>query len=265
VASSRQQREQREARDRLQRYTARQEVNAHQTKRRLRDNIFAIVGVVVVGALAAATQIFYFTAGPGAPTPAPSSSASAPPTGTNVGAPDPALAESRIWTGTLTINDIALGIELDGVNAPQATAGWVQAATTGYYPGKTCHRLATTEGFAFLQCGSLDGTGASDPSFSYGPIENAPESGVYPAGTIAMARSGDDAYSNGHQFFIVTDSTTLGTDSAGGYTVVGRVTSGLENLIDQVTSKGIDPEQMGPDGQSGAPLVPASITALTLR
>jgi peptidyl-prolyl cis-trans isomerase B (cyclophilin B) len=265
VASSRQQREQREARDRLQRYTARQEVNAHQTKRRLRDNIFAIAGVLVVGALAATTQIFYFTAGPGAPAPAPSSSASAPPAGTNVGAPDPALAESRLWTGTLTINDIELGIELDGVNAPQATAGWVQAAATDYYPGKNCHRLATTAGFAFLQCGSLDGTGASDPGFSYGPIENAPESGVYPAGTIAMARSAGDAYSNGHQFFIVTDSTTLGTDEAGGYTVVGKVTSGLENLIDQITSAGIDPEQIGPDGQSGAPLVPASITALTLR
>jgi peptidyl-prolyl cis-trans isomerase B (cyclophilin B) len=264
VATSRQQREQREARDRLQRYTARQEVNAHQTKRRLRDNIYAIAGVLVVAALAATTQIFYFTAGPGAPTPEPSASASAP-TGTNVGAPDPALAESRIWTGELTINDIELGIELDGVNAPQATAGWVQAAATDYYPGKTCHRLATTAGFAFLQCGSLDGTGAGDPSFSYGPIENAPADGIYPAGTIAMARTAGDAYSNGHQFFIVTDATTLGTDEAGGYTVVGKVTSGLENLIDQITSKGIDPEQIGADGQSGAPLVPASITALTLR
>jgi peptidyl-prolyl cis-trans isomerase B (cyclophilin B) len=265
VATSRQQREQREARDRLQRYAARQEVHAHQTKRRLRDNIIAIAGVLVVAALAATTQIFYFTAGPGAPTPEPSASASAPPTGTNVGAPDAALAESRVWTGELTINAIELGIELDGVNAPQATAGWVQAAATDYYPGKTCHRLATTAGFAFLQCGSLDGTGASDPGFSYGPIENAPADGIYPAGTIAMARSAGDAYSNGHQFFIVTDATTLGTDEAGGYTVVGKVTSGLEHLIDQITSKGIDPEQIGADGQSGAPLVPAAITSLTLR
>ncbi len=263
MASGKQQRDQREARDRLQRYQARQEVNAHQTKRRLRDNIFAIAGVLVVAALATTTQIFYFTAGPGAPTPEPSTSASAP-TGTNVGAPDAALAESRIWTGELTINGIELGIELDGVNAPQATAGWVQAAATGYYPGKTCHRLATTAGFAFLQCGSIDGTGASDPEFSYGPIENAPADGIYPAGTIAMARSAGDAYSNGHQFFVVTDSTTLGTDVAGGYTVVGKVTSGLEHLIDQITSKGIDPEQIAADGQSGAPLVPASITAFTL-
>lgn len=264
MASSRQQRDQREARDRLQAYTARQEVHAHQNKRRLRDNIFAIAGVLVVAALAATTQIFYFSAGPGAPTPEPSSSETAPPTGTNVGAPDAAIAESRIWTGELTINDITLGIELDGVNAPQATASWVQAFDDGYYTGKTCHRMAASDEFSFLQCGSLDGTGASDPNFSYGPIENAPESTIYPAGTIAMARSQDNAYSNGHQFFIVTASTTLGIDSAGGYTVVGTVTSGLENLIAQITAAGIDPALVGTDG-SGAPLVPATITSLTLK
>jgi peptidyl-prolyl cis-trans isomerase B (cyclophilin B) len=265
VATGRQQRDQREARERLQRYQARQQVHAHQNKRRLRDNIFAIAGVVVIAALAATTQIFYFTSGPGAPTPEPSASETAPPAGTNVGAPDASLSEDRVWTGELTINDVVLGIELDGVNAPQATASWVEAADDGYYVDKTCHRLATSAGFSFLQCGSLDGTGASDPAYSYGPIENAPESGVYEAGTIAMARSQDNAYSNGHQFFIVTDSTTLGTDSAGGYTVVGKVTSGLENLIAQITAAGIDPEQVGADGQSGAPLIPAKITSLTLE
>jgi peptidyl-prolyl cis-trans isomerase B (cyclophilin B) len=264
VASTRQQREQREARDRLQRYQARQEVHAHQNRRRIRDNVIAVAGVVLVAGLATATQIFYFSAGPGMPTAEPSASPSAG-TGTNVGAPDPSLAEGRTWTGTLTINgDIDLGIELDGALAPQATAGWVQDVQNGYYDGKTCHRLATSDGFAFLQCGSLDGTGAGDPGFSYGPIENAPADNIYPAGTIAMARAGDDAYSNGHQFFIVTDTTTLGADSAGGYTIVGRITSGLENLIDKVTSQGIDPERMGSDG-TGAPVVPATITGVTLQ
>lgn len=264
MASSRQQREQREARERLQRYQARQDVHAHQNKRRVRDNIIAVAGVVVIAGLAATTQFFYFTAGPGMPTPEPSASQTAPPPGTNVGAPDPSLAEGRTWTGEIVLNgDITLGIELDGVNAPQATAGWVQDTATGYYDGKSCHRLATSDNFAFLQCGSVDGTGAPDPAFSYGPVENAPADNVYPAGTIAMARAGDDAYSNGHQFFIVTDSTTLGADSAGGYTVVGRVTSGLENLIQDVTSAGID--VVGADGASGTPKVPTTITKVTLQ
>jgi peptidyl-prolyl cis-trans isomerase B (cyclophilin B) len=264
VASSRQQREQREARDRLQRYQARQEVHATQNKRRVRDNIIAIAGVVLVAGLAATTQIFYFTAGPGAPTPEPSASASGAPATANVGAPDPSISEGRTWTGSIVLNgDVTLGIELDGLNAPQATAGWVQDVSSGYYDGKTCHRLATSDGFAFLQCGSLDGTGTSDPSFSYGPVENAPADNVYPAGTIAMARAGNNAYSNGHQFFIVTDATNLPSDSAGGYTVVGKVTSGLEDLIQDVTSKGI--ATLGEDGVSGTPKVPTTITKVTLQ
>jgi len=239
-------------------------VHTSQRKRRVRDNIIAIAGVVLVAALAATTQIFYFTAGPGAPTPEPSASASGAPTGTNVGAPDPSLAEGRTWTGTIVLNgDITLGIELDGVKAPQATAGWIQDVQTGYYDGKTCHRLATSDGFAFLQCGSADGTGASDPSFSYGPVENAPADNVYPAGTLAMARQSDNAYSNGHQFFIVTDATTLSSDSAGGYTIVGKVTSGLENLIQDVTSQGIGTP--GSDGVTGTPKVPTTITRVTLQ
>ena len=262
MASSRQQRDQREARERLQRYQARQEVHARQTKRRARDNIIAVAGVVLIAGLAATTQIFYFAAGPGAPTPEPS--ASSAPAGTNVGAPDPTLSEYRTWTGEMVLNgDITLGIELDGLNAPQATAGFIQDAEDGYFEGKTCHRLASSDGFAFLQCGSLDGTGATDPDFSYGPVENAPADNIYPAGTIAMARAGDDAYSNGHQFFLVTDTTTLSSDSAGGYTVVGRVTSGLEQLIDKVTSKGI--ATIGADGVTGTPVVPTTITKVTLQ
>ena len=191
-------------------------------------------------------------------------SPTAAPAGTNVGAPDPSVAEGRTWTGTIVLNgDITLGIELDGAAAPQATAGWVKDVNDGYYDGKTCHRLATSDGFSFLQCGSLDGTGAADPAFSYGPVENAPADNVYPTGTIAMARGANDAYSNGHQFFIVTDTTTLGADSAGGYTIVGKVTSGLEDLIQQVTSKGI--KEVGSDGVTGTPNVPTSITSVTLR
>jgi len=160
--------------------------------------------------------------------------------------------------------DITLGLSLDGSKAPQAVAGWVQDAEDGYYTGKSCHRLATSEGFSFLQCGSLDGTGAGDPSFSYGPIENAPADNIYPAGTIAMARASGNAYSNGHQFFIVTADTTLPSDAAGGYTVVGMITSGLDQLIAQITSAGIDPDKLDGTG-AGAPLVPTTITSLTLQ
>lgn len=254
-------REAREARERLRRYTARQAVHKKQVKRRRFDNLFAVGGVIIVAALATVTQVFYFNGGPGTPTPIPSATAETPAAGANVGdVPDVSVSEFRTWTGTLGLNDIAMGVEFDGAAAPQAVASFVTSAVSGYYVGTACHRLVLSESAGLLQCGSLDGTGASDPSYSFGPIENAPVDGVYPAGTIAMARVADDAYSIGRQFFIVFQNTTLPADSAGGYTVLGRVTSGLDQLVAQIATAGII------DGaQDGAPVVATTITGLTIQ
>ena len=259
-----QEREAREARDRLKKYNARQAVHTHQVTRRRRDNIYAIAGVVVIAAIAAVTQIFYFTSGPGAPTPEPSSSVSSTPTPTptpeaNVGdVPSPDAAEARTWTGKLTLNKTKLGIELDGAAAPQAVASVVKDITDGYYVDKTCHRLVNQDTFGVLQCGSLDGTGAGDPDYAFGPIENAPADGIYPAGSIAMARS-DSAYSNGHQFFIVFKDTTL-PSTTGGYSVIGSVTSGLDDLVSGIVAGGIA------DGaEDGAPVIPTTITSVTIK
>ncbi len=259
-------REAREARERLRRYNARQSVYEHQLARRRRDNILAVIGVVIIAALAAGTQVFYFTAGPGLPAPAPSASgvpATDPnaPTGTNVGdVPDPSLSEGRLWTGDLTLNRIPLGIELNGVAAPQGVASFVASTQSEYYVGKTCHRMVFTASAGLIQCGSFDGTGASDPTFSFGPIENSAVDGIYPAGTIALARGGDDAFSQGRQFFIVFQDASLPNDSAGGYTIIGRVTTGLDELVAQIASAGVV------DGaEDGAPVVSTSITSLTIQ
>ncbi len=254
--AQKQQRESREAASRLKRYEARQQLNATQNRRRVRDNIAAVVGVVLVAALAGFTQISYFTWGPGTPTPAPTDTAVA---GENVGAPDADLSEDRVWTGAFTFNETVVGVELDGIVAPQAVAGFVQDYGQTYYPGKTCHRLAGD--LAFLQCGSVDGVGGPDPLYSFGPIENAPADALYPAGSIAMAR-GADPYSNGHQFFIVLTDTTL-DGSTGGYSIVGTVTSGLDELRGLVAG-GVDPASVGADG-SGLPLQSVVITDFTLE
>jgi peptidyl-prolyl cis-trans isomerase B (cyclophilin B) len=271
LASKNQERAAREARERLKAYNARQEVHAHATKRRFRDNLIAIIGVVVVAGLAAATQIFYFQAGPGAAKASASASASASPSAsasaaanTNVGAPDPSLAAARTWTGTLTLNGVALGVSLDGAAAPQAVSGIIRDVQDSYYVDKTCHRLAQASGFGIIQCGSLDGTGAADPAFSYGPVENAPSDNVYKAGTIAMARASGNAYSNGHQFFIAFDDSTIPADAAGGYTVVGTVTSGLDELKTDIVAGGITAGSSG-SSTDGSPTVATKITAFTLK
>ncbi|MEO7147861.1 MAG: peptidylprolyl isomerase [Terrimesophilobacter sp.] len=252
-------REAREARDRLRRYSARRSVHETQVTRRTRDNLFAILGAVIVAALAAVTQVVYFSAGPGMPEPVPTSSVSPTPEPQNIGnIPDPALAESRTWTGTLTVNDVPLEISLDGAAAPQAVAAFVQEVKNGYFPGKTCHRL-TAGPTALIQCGSLDGTGAPDPNFQFGPIENAPADKNYPAGTIALAR-GASAYSQGHQFFIMYGDGTLNGDTAGGYTVFGKVTGGLDKFISEIASKGVTGK-----AADGAPIVQTTITKVTIK
>ena len=263
AASKNTEREAREARERLRRYNARQSVHAQQLTRRKRDNWLAIGAVVVVAALATLAQLFYFNGGPGTPTPVPSASASAPAEvpQANVGdVPDPSLAEGRDWTGELTLNDVPLGITLNGALAPQAVASFVASVQSGYYVGTTCHRLVVSDSANLLQCGSFDGTGATDPSYSFGPIENAAVGGIYPTASIAMARAGGDAYSNGRQFFIVLSDSVIPDDAAGGYTVFGTVTTGLDELIAQITSAGVV------DGAAdGPPVVATTISALTIQ
>lgn len=262
MPSSRRDREAREARERQKRYVARQQVHEYKISRRKRDNLVAVGALVVVAALATVAQLFYFADGPGAPTPTPTPSASAAPQGQNVGdIPSADLAEGRAWTGSLVLNeDVELAIELDGENAPQAVSVFLQEAEAGYYDGKSCHRLVQAETAGLLQCGSADGSGASDPGFAFGPLENTPEDGLYPAGTLAMAR-GADAYSQGRQFFVVFQDTQLPGDAAGGYTVIGQVTSGLEALESEIVEAGFEPGQVESEG---TPVVPTTITRITI-
>ncbi|CAN5479841.1 hypothetical protein BH10ACT4_BH10ACT4_11120 [soil metagenome] len=265
AASKNAERDAREARDRLRRYNARQSVHGLQVARRRRDNIIAIVGVVVIAAFATLTQVFYFTAGPGMPTPSaspsPTSSAAAD---TNVGyVPAKTIADGRTWTGDLTLNSVKLGISLDGAKAPQATSVFIDLAKKNFYTttGATCHRLTNSASAKLIQCGSVDGKGAGDVGFSFGPLENVPADGVYPAGTIAMAR-GTGAYTQSSQFFITYAATTLDS-STGGYTVFGTVTSGLPGFVSQIADAGVTPS--GSNTTDGAPVVPTKITQLTVQ
>ncbi len=257
----------REARERLKRYEARQTVHRTQLDRRRRDNVLTVVVGLLVIALTVGAQLLYFGAGPGAPSTEPGASPSpgatetpAPTDAPTAEAPDPALCVNRTWTGELAIDGIdALGIELDGAAAPQAVASFVTLAQDGFFDGTACHRL-TTEGIFVLQCGDPDGNGTGGPDYRFGPIENAPEDDVYSEGVLAMARQGGNAESQGSQFFIVYDESSIPSDAAGGYTVVGRVTSGLDGLITGIVEAGT--EDGAPDGR---PATPAVISGITIQ
>ncbi|MEO6943591.1 MAG: peptidylprolyl isomerase [Lacisediminihabitans sp.] len=265
-------REAREARERLRRYNARRKVHASQVRRRRRDNVLAVIGVLVVAALATVTQVLYFSVGPGMSTASPSASptTSASPTpsaGKNVGdVPPETLAENRVWTGTLDLNSVNLGIEIDGTLAPQASSVFISLVKSGFYTttGSACHRLTTSETAKLIQCGSTSGDGTGDAGFSFGPLENVPANGDYPAGTIAMAR-GANPYSQGTQFFITYADTTLDA-STGGYTVFGKVTSGLSDFVSAIADAGVAPNSGSSTNSSdGTPAVPTRITKVTVQ
>ncbi|GAA2024510.1 peptidylprolyl isomerase [Agromyces tropicus] len=251
-------RQAREERTRLRTYQARQEVHRRAVRRRTRDNVIAGVALVVALTLATGAQLFYFGGGPGTPEAEPTPTATPTPTA-SAEVPSPDLAEDRTWVGELALDDTTLSIELDGQAAPQAVASTISLVDSGFYDGLTCHRL-TTEGIFVLQCGDPSGDGSGGPGYSYGPIENAPADDVYPAGTIAMARVGGDDQSQGSQFFIVYEDSTIPSDAAGGYTVIGRVTDGLDALRADITDFGV-----ADDGTDGAPVVPVSITSFVVE
>ncbi len=229
-------------------------------RRRRRDDLIAPIVFLVVVALATTVQVLWFTAGPGKPVAKPATTTSATPTPTpSATVPPKALSQNRTWTGSMTLNSVKLGITLDGKKAPQAVANFVSLVQKGFYTGLTCHRL-TTDQLYVLQCGDPKGDGTGGPGYSFGPIENAPKDGVYPAGDLAMANSGT-ATSQGSQFFLVYRSSTLGTTP--GYTVFGHVTSGLPALTTAVISKGVRPG--GASATDGPPKVATKITAVSVH
>ena len=251
----------REARRRSRLYAARRAVHDLRQRRRRRDDIAAIVAFVLVAALATAAQVGYVTVGPGAPHPKPKTSATPTPTPTpSATVPPKALAQNRTWTGSLTLDSVKLGITLDGKRAPQAVANFVSLTDKGFYQGLTCHRL-TTRPYYVLQCGDPKGDGTGGPGYSFGPVENAPKNGVYPTGVIAMAR-GSSPDSQGSQFFIVYRTSEFGPGT--GYTVFGKVTSGLPALDAAITSKGVA-IGTGPSPDDGRPKIATRITALSVH
>lgn len=147
----------------------------------------------------------------------------------------PAAAAPDVAVVELDTNCGPIIVELDGNAAPQTVASFLLLADGEFYKDSPCHRLVDG-GTQVLQCGDPTGTGRGGPGYTFG-IENAPADGLYPRGTLAMARS-QDPDSNGSQFFIVFGDTTLPLE-AGGYSIFGKVTGGME-IVDYIAAQGVE-------------------------
>jgi peptidyl-prolyl cis-trans isomerase B (cyclophilin B) len=245
---------------RLADYEAKQAQAIAATGRNKADNKRALLIASAALALAAVLQVSYFGFGPGhsvadakvKATP----SASAPANSKLV--PSPAIAQSRVWSGSMTLAGTKLGIQLDGKSAPQAVANFISLSKNGFFNGLNCHRL-TTAGIFVLQCGDPNGDGTGGPGYNWGPIENAPKTNLYKTGVLAMARVGNNASSMGSQFFIVYADSPIPADSVGGYTVFGKITSGL-SAVTKIAKAGV----VG-GGQDGKPVLGAKLGAISLK
>lgn len=147
-------------------------------------------------------------------------------------------------------------IALDTQEAPKNSNSLAFLAGEGYFDGTSCHRL-TTEGIYVLQCGDRSGTGSGGPGYTTAD-ENLPKDTQdnYPKGSVAMAEPpGGEA---GSQFFLVYRDTTLPPD----YTLVGRVTSGLD-IVEAIAKDGVDPGSPTPG--DGPPATPLTITAARVQ
>lgn len=254
----------REMRRHISQIEARRELKRAQEKRRRKDSTVAGIAALAVLALAVALQVFWFSSNPTAAqmdvleeAPGVAESPAAEPTENGSNIPDPSISAGKVFTGTLATSAGDIGVQLDGEVAPQAVAVFTTLAEEGFFEGKTCHGLTTAETMGVLQCGSLNGDGAGDPGYQWGPVENTPEDGVYPAGTIAVAR-GATTDSNGTQFFIVYKDSHI-PQNTGGYTIMGSVTSGLD-IVQEIADAGVDG-----GGEDGAPATPVTIDSLTLQ
>jgi len=250
----------------LDNYLAKQQLKEKRLVTAKRDN--RLFPAIAGGALALAilSQLAYFGFGPGAV----SEEVAAEPEVTqsevaeepaeeivnDEAVPDPAISENRVWQGGMNLNADPIEFELYGDLAPQAVANFVALTNDGYFENVSCHRLVTA-GIFVLQCGDPDGNGTGGPGYNWGPIENAPVGDLYEEGVIAMARVGGNDYSMGSQFFIVYEDSTIPSDSVGGYSIFGKVTSGLEAvkaIAEAGTSSG------NSDGPPAEPVVMSAIS-----
>lgn len=131
-------------------------------------------------------------------------------------------------------------IELLPKSAPLTVNSFVFLAQEGWFDGVTFHRVLP--GFV-AQTGDPSGTGRGGPGYTI-PNEIDAALSHKEEGIVAMANSGPDT--NGSQWYI-----TLGDASFldGGYTIFGRVISGME-VVQNITPRNPQVDPGAPPGDT---------------
>ena len=133
--------------------------------------------------------------------------------------PEMQIDVNKRYTATLETDKGDIVIDLLPQAAPITVNNFVFLARQGYYDGVTFHRVLPD---FVAQGGDPTGSGSGGPGY-FIPNETSAGLTFDSAGVVAMANSGKDR--NGSQFFITYGPLP---DLNGGYTIFGRVTSGMD-------------------------------------
>jgi len=150
---------------------------------------------------------------------------------------EPALTidKSAGYTMNLATTCGDIGVDLKTKEAPHTVNSFDFLAGKGFFDHTKCHRL-TTNGIYVLQCGDPKGTGAGGPGYTI-PDENLKDKSlkgnVYPAGTIAMANTGQK-HTGGSQFFLVYQDSQLPPS----YTPFGTISDSGMKVLKKIAAAG---------------------------
>jgi cyclophilin family peptidyl-prolyl cis-trans isomerase len=156
----------------------------------------------------------------------------------------------------MSTNQGDLALTLDRTKAPCAAASFAYLASKKFFDGSSCHREVNQPTFGVLQCGDPTGTGQGGPSYKF--AQEIPAGTTYPAGTIAMANSGQ-ANSTGSQFFLCFVDTQLSPD----YTPVGTVDAAGLDVLKKIAAAGNN-GSFEPNPGGGAPNTPVTINTMSV-
>ncbi|RFU87414.1 peptidylprolyl isomerase [Streptomyces triticagri] len=253
---SNEQRRKQLAREKYVRQQQRREAARRKSQRRLAVISAAIAVVLVAGAVAAAAGAFS-----GGDDTKDSSAESAPPTPEQSKEPKLTVDKKAAYTMRLETNRGDVSIAMDASKTPRTTNSFKHLADKKFFDGTKCHRL-TTEGIRVLQCGDPKGTGEGGPGYNI-PDENLKALGkpgkkgtvTYPAGTVAMANTGEPD-SGGSQFFLVYEDSELPPS----YTPFGKMDDAGLKAVKAVAKAGVSG-----GGADGAPKKAVTIEKATVE
>ncbi|MFZ3469115.1 peptidylprolyl isomerase [Streptomyces sp. 4.24] len=185
----------------------------------------------------------------------PAANPSASPTPQQSPSPAMAIDAKAKYTFDLKTSAGDVKFEMDAAKTPQTVNSFKSLADKNFFDKTKCHRL-TTSGIFVLQCGDPQGTGTGGPGYTIAD-ENLESLGkpneqgqvVYPAGTVAMANTGQPG-SGGSQFFLVYKDSPL----APSYTPFGKIDAAGLKVLEEVAKAGT-----ADGGQDGAPKTPVTI------